>query len=58
MTDERPASTDDDRTTNDTEPVQRPEPDHAMPVSDGPGQHHANARTDHSPAPQHRAQRY
>lgn len=33
----------------DSEPEQRPTSDHGRPVDDGPGEHHAHARTDYTP---------
>ncbi len=58
MSDARNAQSRDDTPDDDTPDVQRERSVPMEPVSDGPGQHHANVDTRHTPAPPHRASRF
>lgn len=58
MEDKQFTSTEPAETDVDTQSLQPDRSAPVMPVSDGPGQHHANADTRHSPAPPHKAQQF
>lgn len=58
MENDRSASTESSSPDDDTRPLQPDRDAPVTPVSDGPGQHHANADTRHSPAPPHKVQRF